>query len=148
MRVIRILCGWLLAVAIAALLGSVIQTQYNLADLGRLGVTIEPGTGLDATVHDLLHFAPLYGGLIGVAFAVAWPVAGMLARRRPAARRWLFPLAGLAAVAVMLVTMNAVLPVTPVAATRDASAVLLMALAGGVAGLVYTRLIAQSDSTS
>lgn len=145
---IRVVAGWAGAVVVAAALGSIVQTQYNLFDIAGLGVSIDPIKGLAATGHDLVRFAPLYAALVGVAFAVAWPVAGLLARSRRRSRRWLFALAGTSAVAVMLVTMNTLLPVTPVAATRDASAIVLMSLAGGVAGLLYARCVPQSDSTS
>jgi hypothetical protein len=149
--VIRILAGWVCAVVAAAVLGSMIQTQYNLGDLVSLGVEIDPGTGFAATGHDLVHFAPLYAALVGAAFAIAWPVAAALAKRRPGLRRWLFGLAGVVAVAVMLLTMNAALPITPVAATRHVSAIVLMSLAGGAAGLLYARLVqrrGQSESMS
>jgi hypothetical protein len=115
MLVIRVFAGWVAAVVLASLLGSAIQTQYNLAALAGLDVSIGLAARLESTAHDLWHFAPLYGALVAVSFFVAWPVAGWLARRRPDRRPAWFTLAGTAAVAVMLVTMNAVLPITPVA---------------------------------
>ena len=56
------------------------------------------------------------------------------------ARDSMFVLAGAAAVLVLLVTLNAALPMTPIAATRNIAALALMALAGAPAGWVYTRV--------
>lgn len=137
----RVLPGWAAAVLCAATVGSVVQTQFNLAALAGLGTTIDVATRLRATVHDLAHFAPLYGVVVAVSFALAWPVAALLAKRLPDYRAGLFTLAGFTAVLVMLLTMNAVMPVTPVAATRNPVATGLMGLAGAAAGRLYAGLV-------
>ncbi len=138
---IRVLPGWLAAVLFAAAVGSVIQTQFNLADVARLGAPVDFATRLRATAHDLLRFAPLYALIVAVAFALAWPVAAALAKRVPARRAGLFTLAGFTAVLVTFAIMNTVMPVTPVAATRDPSAVALLSLAGAGAGRLYAGMV-------
>ena len=146
MTVLRIVLGWAVAVFVAAGLGSILQTQSNLADLAALGATVDAATRLRATWHDLVHFTPLYALLVAAAFAVAWPVAGWLAGRFPGYRTALFPLAGFTAILSMILIMNAVLPVTLIAATREIPGFLLMSLAGAIAGWLYALLIRRGQS--
>ncbi|MGK7294564.1 MAG: hypothetical protein ACNS61_01900 [Candidatus Wenzhouxiangella sp. M2_3B_020] len=140
MTALRVVLGWSVAVLATVVLGSIVQTQFNLAELAALGAPMDPGTRLGATWHDLLHFTPLYALLVAAAFAVAWPVAGLLARRVPRYRSALFALAGFTAVLAMILIMNAVLPITPIAATRGPIGTLLMSLAGAVAGWLHAVL--------
>ena len=144
MNALRVVARWAVAVIVAVALGSVVQTQFNLADLAALGAPVDFGTRLSATWHDLAHFTPLYALLIAVAFAIAWPVAWLLARRFPRHRTALFALAGFAAVLATIVIMNAVLPITPIAATRETSGTLLMSLAGAAAGWSYALVVGRS----
>lgn len=141
MNAIRLLLGWGIAVVIAVALGSIIQTQFNLAAIAELGVEIGLGDRLATTGHDLVSFTPAYAILVALAFAVAWPVAAGLKRWFPGHRTLLFVLAGFAAVAVMIAVMNRALPITAIGATRDPLGTLLLAAAGALAGWVYARSI-------
>ncbi|MDT8450246.1 MAG: hypothetical protein RQ847_08720 [Wenzhouxiangellaceae bacterium] len=135
-----IVISWGIAVVVAVVLGSIVQTGFNLAALAELGVPVGWDECLAAIGHDLVHFAPTYAVLSAIAFALAWPVAGLLSRRLHANRTLLFMLAGFSAVAVMILAMNQLLPVTAIAATRNASGLLAMSLAGASAGAIYVRL--------
>lgn len=141
MGVIRVVLGWVIAVVAAVALGSIAQTQFNLARIQALGQEIGPGTRIAATWHDLLNFTPAYGLLVSIAFAVAWPVAGVLKRWLPDQRALLFTLAGFSAVWFMIAIMNQVLPVTAIGATRSLAGTLVLSLAGGAAGWLYTRIV-------
>lgn len=135
----RTLIAWLLAVVTATVLGSVVQTQFNLLAIVDLDVAVPPGLWLWTTVQDIFNFGLAYGLLAGIALAIGFFVAGQLIRRLSLPREGMFVLAGAAAVLVLLVTLNAVLPMTPIAATRNMAALVLMALAGAPAGWVYAR---------
>lgn len=141
MQRIRILTAWAAAVVTAVALGSVIQTQFNLAAIGALGADIGAGDRFATTWHDLLTFAPLYAIPVAVAFAVAWPVSAWLARGIPGRRSWLFPTAGFGAVLATILLMNAALPITPIGATRGLAGTLALAAAGAAAGWLYVRLV-------
>lgn len=144
MKAIRVFLGWAIAVVTAVVLGSVIQTQFNLASLAALGVDVGLGSRLSATWHDLLNFTPAYALLVSIAFAVAWPSAGLIKRWMPGQRVLLFALGGFIAIWVMIATMNAILPVTGIAATRGLSGTFALSLAGALAGLIYSRLVSET----
>ncbi|SHL29911.1 hypothetical protein [Phytopseudomonas punonensis] len=129
-----------LAVLVATLLGSIVQTQFNLAALQQLGASISPGVRAQATLHDLLGFSPTFAALVIAAFIVAlpftaWaaPVCGLL--------RWLaFSLAGALAVWLALTTANALAPMpTLIGANRTLAGTLALMLCGSLGGLVFAR---------
>ena len=61
----RITVGFLLALAFGVAAGSLVQTQFNLLALQRLGIDISLGARLTTSVEDLTNFAPLYGVVFG-----------------------------------------------------------------------------------
>jgi hypothetical protein len=136
----KVLAAWLLAVLTATLLGSIVQTQFNLLSIVNLDVAIPLGSWLLTTVQDIFSFGLLYAILAGIALAIGFSVAALLIRRFSWPREFMFMLAGAAALLVLLVTLNAALPMTPIAATRNTLALVLMALAGAPAGWVYSRV--------
>jgi len=125
----------------AVVLGSVMQTQFNMASLADLGVEIGWGERLAATWHDLINFTPAYALLVSIAFALAWPVAGLLKRWLPDQRPLLFTLAGFSAIWAMIAIMNQALPVTGIAATRGLAGVFALSLCGAAAGWIYAHLL-------
>jgi hypothetical protein len=145
---VRVFLGWLLAVLIAAVGGTLVQVQSNAAALGALGPSVPLADRATMLIHDLVHFAPTYAALIAAGFIVAWPVAGGLARWRPRWRAVLFPLAGFAALATILVAMKWALPITAIAAARTPLGATLLCLAGAVAGLAYVFLTRPQESAS
>tara|TARA_Y100001933_G_scaffold250243_1_gene286239 strand:+ start:929 stop:1378 length:450 start_codon:yes stop_codon:yes gene_type:complete len=142
---IRVVLGWAIAVFTTVVTGSVIQTQFNMASLTELGVEIGWGERLSATWHDLVNFTPAYALLVSIAFAIAWPIAGLLKRWLPDQRTMLFALAGFAAIWTMISIMNQALPVTGIAATRSLAGVLALSLCGAAAGWLYTRILPVSE---
>lgn len=140
MKILGTLLAWLLAAAVTAVAGSVVQTQFNLAAIAALGAPVPLGTRLHVTAHDLVNFAPTFG-LIGAAgFLVAFPVAALLARRRPEHRISLYTLAGAAAIAAAIGLMDLMLPVTVIGAARSWAGILSLALAGALGGWCFARI--------
>ena len=146
MKSLRVLLGWVIAVVTAVMLGSIAQTQFNLSRIEALGAEIDLGTRAAATWHDLLYFTPAYALLVSIAFAIAWPVAGLLKRRLPDQRTLLFTLAGFSAIWVMIAIMNRALPVTAIGATRSLAGVVVLSLVGALAGWLYTRSLPPSHA--
>lgn len=141
----RLSC-FLLAVAVAAVSGSVVQTQFNLAALRALGVELPASIWLATTARDLVGFAPTYALVVAVAFLPALPVAAGLARRWPGFRQGLYTLAGGAAILAALLAMNALLSITTIAATRSLAGLAAMVATGALGGLVYARLSSSGRS--
>jgi hypothetical protein len=141
MKAIRLVLGWGIAVVVTVLIGSLVQTQFNLAAISGLGVEIGLADRISTTWHDLQSFTPLYAVVVALAFAVAWPLAGWLKHWLPGHRTLLFTLAGFSAVWVTIAVMNRTLPITAIGATRELVGTLALAAAGAFAGWVYSRIV-------
>lgn len=126
--------------------GSLIQSQRALQWIESIHAPVALGDRMSMYGHDLLNFAPLWGAIIAFSFLIAFLVAGWLSRRWPRRRGQMFPLAGLAAVVVALMAMEAMLPVTVVAAARDGLGLVLLGLSGALGGLVYALVVPQRQN--
>ncbi|MGE4069698.1 MAG: hypothetical protein AB7E72_00815 [Lysobacterales bacterium] len=135
----RAVASWLLAVGCAAVLGTLVQTQFNLQALIELGLAIPLPVRVTTTWRDLIGFTPAYAAIVAGGFVVAIPIATWLLRRWPK-QRWLLPAAGAAAILTALWLMQRLLQLTAIAAARDSWAVLALALAGAAGGWLYLRL--------
>jgi hypothetical protein len=140
MRFLRILLAWLTATAVTAVTGSIIQTQYNLYAIAALGVPVPAALRVRTTLQDLVGFAPTLALITAAGFIVAFLVAAGLARSWPDRRRLWYTLAGAAALAVAILAMNALLPVTAIGATRWLSGTVALAAAGGLGGWLFGLL--------
>jgi aldose sugar dehydrogenase len=140
MHALRLLLAYLAATLACAALGSVIQTQFNLAAIAALGAEIPFGLRLSTTALDLAGFAPLWAGILALGFLIAFVVAllihGFLRRHRSA----LLIAAGTVSVFTTLWAMQAMLPITVIAATRGGAGFVALGLTGAVAGWVFDRL--------
>lgn len=136
----RLWLPFCLAVLVATVLGSVVQTQFNLAALQQLGAQIPPGIRLQATAHDLLGFSPTLAALVIAAFIIALPLTTWLAPAHGALRWLAFLLAGALAMWLALTFANAVSPMpTLIGANRTLSGTLALMLCGGLGSLVFAR---------
>jgi hypothetical protein len=137
---VSVLVVFLLSVLVAVVLGSVIQTQYNLAALSGIGAEVGP-VRLSTTLRDVFSgFVPTYGGYVVLpALLVAFGVAEWISRRfLPDFRLPLYVLAGFAALIAAIPLVNWLSPVALlVGATRDRGCLFWMAAAGAAAGLVF-----------
>ncbi|WP_394003377.1 hypothetical protein ACF3M1_01840 [Luteimonas sp. WGS1318] len=135
--------AFLLAVVLAIVWGSIVQSQYNLAALASIGADIG-SVRLQVTLRDIFSgFFPTYGGyVVAPAFLVAFGVVALLEPKVPgAARIPLYALAGVVALLIAIPLVNALSPVALlVGATREWSCTFWMAAAGLPAGLLYALL--------
>ncbi len=138
---LRAILIFLLAVAFATVLGSIIQTQFNLASLQSLGAPVSLSVRLSATVRDLLSFTPAYAAIMCVTLLCALPLAALAARFLPAWRLPLYFLAGGLGLLVAFQIADAVAPMpTLIAATRSAEGTAAMMLSGAFGGLLFATL--------
>jgi len=139
------LSSWfVLALLVAVISGSILQTQFNLAALMQLGVAISWTDWIATVGDDLTGFSPLLSLIMLLVYAIAFPVAAALARRftqtTGALRGWLFALAGGAGFLVAMLLVDALAPMpTLIAATRSWAGLLAMALASALGGWVFSR---------
>ena len=147
MSLLRTGVSYLAAVLLGTVLVSIANTHVDLQALVRIGAEIPASVRVGAIVRDLGSFGPTLGALTAIGFAIAFPVAGLIARwLGPAWRLFGFALAGAVAIIVMIsaitIFYRAVLHslITPVAASRQLSGLMTLSLGGALAGLVFARL--------
>lgn len=133
--------AWLAAVLTTAVVGALVQTQFNLAALQALGATIPFALRLQTSAADVLGFGPFYALVTAVAFALAFPLAAFLARRWPALHAMWFALGGTTSLFVAIRLIDALTP-PPVliAATRSPLGLFTMCACGALGGWVHARL--------
>lgn len=137
----QFLFAFVFAVLLAAMLGSIVQTQYNLAMLQSLGAPMSVGVRLRATGLDLLGFAPVFAVLVGAGFLFALPSAAWLSRRLLPGRWLLFALAGALAVWLAMSLANALLPMpTLIGANRSLAGTLGLMACGSLGALLFAHL--------
>lgn len=135
--------GAFLAAALATtLLGTVVQTQFNLARLAEIGIAVPPGLRLEVTGRDLVGFAPSLGALTLAAFLVAFTVTGLLRRWVVQHRTALYALAGAVAITAMLLSMEIALGLVAIAAARGAGGFAALVACGALGGWIFSRLSA------
>lgn len=139
----KLALGWSAAVVTTSVVGSLVQTQLNLAEIARIYRPVAVAERIETTLFDLGSFGPTWAAVVALGFLVAFVGAGLLARSWPARRGLLFPLAGFVAVLTALLVMDAMLPVTVVAAARSVTGLVLLSLAGALGGWVYLRIVSQ-----
>lgn len=149
-RKIKIGLGFLAALASGVILGSIVQTQINLFALEELGVRIDPGVRLKATIHDLAHFGPVYAILLSAAFIPSQVIAAKVAGQvGPNYRGPVFALAAAAGLWAALATANAMAPMpTLIAASRSPTGLAAMLLTAALAGWLFGRLSAPASGVS
>ena len=136
--------AWLLASA----WGSLVQTHFNLQALVRLGVDIPLQSRALMSAQDLVGFGPVYAGVLLAAWLPAFGVAHLLARKWPASRSWLLPLAAGTGLVAALKFADAVAPMPVfIDATRGLGGLLAMAAGCVVAGMLFERLSRPSRPT-
>lgn len=133
--------AFLPAVIIAGILGSVLQTQFNILAISSIGPTIDLQTRLDATWHDLLNFGPLFTIIVAVAFLIALPVAHFIVRiQRRQFIAWCAVAGAVSLWATFLIANHFAPMPTLIAATRTTVGTLFMTFSGLVGGFVYAVL--------
>ncbi len=148
---IRILIAFLIAVVVATVWGSIVQTQFNLAALHSLGVEIGAGVNARTVFRDLFSgFFPTYGGYIVLpALLVAFAIAGWIVGRGWGSSYLWFGVAGFAALLLAIPLVNWLAPVALlVGASRDVSCTILMALGGALAGFLFVSMVLRRHSPS
>lgn len=132
---------WLVAVLVAAVTTSLIQSQINLALLVSLEVPVSFSAWLKTNVHDLLAFMPFFAVIAAGSFMAAFPVAAWVSARWPRHRTLLYCAAGFVGLWVAFFVVNHLFPLaTLIAATRHLPGNLLVLSTGALGGWIFCTL--------
>lgn len=142
--------GFLLAWTVGAILGSVVQTQFNLLALQNLGVEVSMTARLFATGHDLLHFVPLYAVVFGAGFLLSQAgAAGFMRLTGVGVRGPVYALAAAFGLWVTFTVVDALAPVlTLIAATRTPDGLIAMMLTAAFSGWLFAWLTASRPKSA
>jgi glucose/arabinose dehydrogenase len=135
--------AFIVALIVGSVLGSLVQTQFNLQALEALGVEISMETRLETSVQDLINFAPLYAMMFGTSLLFSQGLAAVVVRLAGnAGRLWLYPLAAATGLGLTLAIVNALAPMpTLIAATRGPGGLTAMLVTAAIAGWLFAMLV-------
>jgi hypothetical protein len=140
MRIVKIVPGFVLAVIVATVLGSIAHTQFVLAGLTELGIEIPVSDRLSTTMHDIAGMGPMFGLIVAIGFLVAMAAAALVYRYARTQRYLVYGVAGAVALAVALTAMGTVYEITPIAGARTALGFIAQMIAGALGGLAFARV--------
>ncbi len=144
---LKVPVAYLAAIAAAAVLGCIASTQFVLAGLAGFGMEVSFVDRLSTTVHDVIGMGPLYALIAAVAFLPAFGIAAVLMRWVPGSRPFWFAVAGAASILTAILVIRFVVGGTVIGGARTAPGLLVQALAGGVAGWLFARIVAWRGRT-
>lgn len=120
------------------MLGSIVQTQVNLAAIVAMGAEVPPAVRLRTTGQDLLGFSRTMAPLAAATLLLALPVATWIARRLRRGRVVLCAIGTVVGFYAAIPIANAVASMPAlIAATRGPLGMAAMALALGAGGATF-----------
>jgi hypothetical protein len=139
MIIFRVILAFVLAAGVAASLGSLFHSFGTQNALIAAGLDFPLGDRLRSALEDYAGLVPgLYGAMIAVALAAGFIVAALLRLVLKPLAGIAFPVAGAAAVALMLYLMSQQFyTTTPIAGARGVFGFALQCLAGAIGGFVF-----------
>jgi hypothetical protein len=141
---LRAIIVFVLVLAVAVVLGVTahslfIMHAWTMASVQATGtVPVPPSTAdhLSWITHDIAGMGPMYATLVGIAFAIAFTVAGYFARMT-GLRVIVFAVAGAVAMYVLFTIMKLTLGTVGVFGARGMEGMVAQAAVGAVAGLLF-----------
>ena len=141
----QIMIGFLESIVVTYSLAVVAQSLFVLREVANMGAELSLVMGLKFVLRDLYgHFVHGYtmpfGVMIAIGFLIAFPTAALFRRFSQLPVMLIYPLAGIAAIAMILliVQINYFHNLTFFAGTRGSFGYACQLLAGGLGGMVFT----------
>ncbi|AWL11201.1 hypothetical protein HMF8227_00705 [Saliniradius amylolyticus] len=134
------LVRFIIAALVCFTLASIAHTQFVLAEMASVDVTIQWSERLQMTFKDWLGLLPTYGIIIGLGLLLAFLVAGGIekaTRPMPAA---FYGLAGFVALLAIHAAMQPIMGITLIAGARTLAGLLTQAVAGFVGGWLFVQM--------
>lgn len=139
---VRTLVGYIGAVVVAHVLGAAAAAQHVIGRFEAMAGEISFAERMSWTLGDIAGMATgaIYPLAVAVALLLAFSIAGFIVRRVGGLRTLGFILAGALGLLSMHLVLNSATGLNAVAATRELSGLLMQAVAGALAGVVYVLL--------
>ena len=137
---LRRLVIFALAVLATEVLAALASTQFVLAGLTDLGVTVTLGQRLTMSLQDVVGMMGIYLPVLAFALALGFGFTALVLRRLDATwAAWGYPAAGFVAVLAALFTVFSMFDITPIAGARSGAGLLAQGLAGALGGVLFYR---------
>lgn len=136
---VRIVGAFIAAVVTASILASIFSTQFVIAGLVDIGVSVPLDTRMSMTVKDLNILQTLLA-VVAACFLIGFIVAGLTQRGLGGNRQLWYVIAGGSALVATLLVMNAVLQLMPIAGARTIMGLIMQGVAGAIGGWVFAWL--------
>lgn len=145
MKFIKAIAAYLLAVVATTVLGSILATQFVLAELATMQVDVPLTVRLETTVHDIIGMSPTYAPIVAGALLVAFLVAALLTYFVPLPRRRWYLVGGFIGMIAALLLVKTVLGATPISGAKDIPGLLAQGIAGLFGGWLFAKLCPQKE---
>ena len=129
------LVSWLLTFTLASLFHS----QYVVNQLVNVGVVVSLSDRINLSLDDWLGLLPTYGAIIAIALAIAFLVSAKLTKNIKQYNMALFIVAGITALAVVLIAIESIMNIHIIAGARGWGFYAQL-LAGAVGGFAFSQL--------
>ena len=136
------LVSWLLTFTLASLFHS----QYVVNQLVNVGVVVSLSDRINLSLDDWLGLLPTYGAIIAIALAIAFLVTAKLTKNIKQYNMALFIVAGITALAVVLIAIESIMNIHIIAGARGWGFYMQL-LAGAVGGYTFSHLIKTANNS-
>lgn len=128
--------GAMLAAVLAAYLaGSLANSQFVIA---AHDAPVSFADRFNMTIFDLSNMY-LYAAVILIGFCIAFAIAAALKKLLPRLARYAYPIAGAAALAVILGAMYILFQTVPISGARSPGGFISQVIAGGIGGWIFAK---------
>jgi len=147
----RLVIAYGSAVLVGGVATTILSTQIVLQYLVNAGADMPLAVRLDATVTDLVGFAPTLILLTAIGYLIAFPVARSVSRRIGGLRTFGYTLSGFVTIMMMIYAIEVFYQtlldstITPIGSGRDLMGLLIIGMAGAAGGWVFARLAGTDD---
>jgi len=139
----RRLMLFVLAVLATEILAALASTQFVLAGLTDLGVTVTFAQRLTMTLQDIVGMMGIYLPVLAFALALGFGFTAIVLRRLDISwgtwAAWGYPCAGFVAVLTALFAVFSLFDITPIAGARSTAGLFAQGLAGALGGALFYR---------
>ena len=137
---LRLNSHFLIAVLCTYALASLAHSQFVLSELSAVNIDITLAARISMSLDDILGFFPILAAAIALSLLLGFGTVALIRKFQPQLTLWLYPVAGAAAILVMLLAMHPILDITLIAGARSTLGMISQSLAGLMGGWLFMRL--------